>query len=62
MAFKEIDADDYFETLKALAHKKMSSLKPAHPLVNNRKVYHYLATKGFEADLIQEAIRKLQAD
>jgi SOS response regulatory protein OraA/RecX len=40
----------------------MSSLKPAHPLVNNRKVYHYLATKGFEADLIQEAIRKLQAD
>jgi regulatory protein len=57
MAFKEIDSDEYFETLKTLAHKKLNSLKDAHPLVNKRKVYHYLATKGFEAELIQEAIQ-----
>ena len=58
-ALKEIDPDDYWETLLVLAEKKKNSiLKAEHIAVVKKKVTTYLVGKGFEMDLIGEALRE----
>jgi len=56
-AMKEIDESDYYETLKALAVKKNENTKAKHPLERKQKIYHFLATKGYEADLISDILK-----
>lgn len=56
-ALSTIDGDVYFETLCALANSKNEALvKEADSWKRKAKVVRYLAAKGFEQDLIFEAI------
>ncbi len=58
-ALKEIDSDDYWETLTLLAEKKRSSiLKAGHIAIIKKKVTEYLIGKGFEMDLIGEVLKE----
>lgn len=55
-AIKEIEADDYLETLKEVIEKKMATFKSLQLGIAKKKVYHYAATKGFESDLIWDCL------
>jgi regulatory protein len=58
-ALKEIDPNDYWETLVSLAEKKRNSaLKPESLAMVKKKVSSYLLAKGYEMDLIVEAMRE----
>jgi len=61
IAMKEIDPDDYFQTLQKLVEAKFQTSMLNNPLEIGRKTYQYLATKGYESDLIWDAIRLYQA-
>lgn len=51
-ALQEIEEYNYIQTLQKLVEEKMRGLKSKHPVEVRQKVYHYLATKGYEGDLI----------
>jgi len=53
---KEINSEEYWETLKGLAEKKWASLSEKDEFIRNQKVYRYLMSRGYESDLIQEAL------
>ncbi len=56
-ALKEIDASEYFAVALKLAAKKWQELtRERHPATRKAKVYRYLLQKGYEANIIQEAI------
>lgn len=59
---KEIDDDAYLRTLKHLVEKKQSETKDKNPLVKNAKVARYIASKGFEQDLIWDVIKEITTD
>ncbi|OYU95728.1 MAG: RecX family transcriptional regulator [Bacteroidetes bacterium B1(2017)] len=61
LALKEIEDNDYQATLLKLVQDKMATLKGKHPLEANRKIYHHVATKGYEGDLIMDAIKQVKA-
>ena len=56
---KEIDQEEYLATLEKLVEKKYASLKSEQYLVRKKKTFDYLLQKGFEPELINEAISKL---
>jgi regulatory protein len=62
-AMTEIDADEYYETLKKLAEKKWTELKleKMQPIKKN-KTFRYLAQKGYESSLIVEVLKELSND
>ena len=49
---QEIDPDAYLLTLKQLIEKKLKETKDKHPLLRKSKVARYIASRGFEQDLI----------
>ena len=53
---KEINPEEYYEVLQTLALQKKESLKSKY---DKAKVYQFLISKGFESDLVQEAIKEL---
>lgn len=54
---EEIDPDAYWETLKRLADRKMSEKKPSeNGWQAKARVQRYLASKGYESDLIFDAL------
>lgn len=53
---QEIDAEEYYETLKTLAIQKKEALSNKFDKV---KLYNYLISKGFESDLVQEVVREV---
>lgn len=55
-AMKEINEEEYLQTLRFLAEGKMKSLQGKHPLEKKQKTYHFLATKGYEGDQIMNVI------
>jgi regulatory protein len=55
-AMKEIETEDYLETLKDVIEKKMATFKSLQLGIAKKKVYHYAATKGFESDLIWDCL------
>lgn len=61
-AMKEIGEDDYGRILKKLAEKKWSALKGegVNLFVKMSKTTDYLLQKGFEPELIRQAIAKLK--
>ena len=59
MAMKEINEDDYLETLKKLATEKYGSLKEKNPLIKKNKTATFLMSKGYEPDLIWDCLRKI---
>jgi regulatory protein len=56
---KEIDAEDYWSVLNQLAEQKMASLKDKNVLVKKNKTSKYLASKGYEMDLIWDVLKIL---
>jgi regulatory protein len=54
---KEIDDEEYFKTLCQVAEKKWELSKETDPFKKKYKVQQYLMSRGFEMDLIGEAIK-----
>lgn len=59
LAFTEIEDKEYFQTLLDLAEKKHLLLKENNPFKKKKKLYNYLSSKGYESNLILEAIENL---
>jgi regulatory protein len=59
-ALNSIDGDEYWDTLLELAKKKAALLaaKPKNALLQ-RSLFQFLASRGFEADLVAEAVRQV---
>ncbi len=55
-ALKEIDQADYLQTLSKLAREKWTSLKNESPAGRSSKTIAFLLRKGYENNLIQEAL------
>ena len=61
-AMKEIDEDDYVAALKKLSEEKWNTLKSEkNKFIKMRKTRDFLLQKGFETDLVHEAIKALNA-
>lgn len=60
-AMKEINEDAYYETLKQLIEKKSKDIKGGKEHIRDLKIANYIASRGFENDLIWEAIKELKA-
>jgi len=59
LGLSEIDGDEYFATLEREAEKKWEKTKEQDAYKKKYLVTHYLMSKGFEQDLIQEALSAL---
>jgi regulatory protein len=61
-ALKELDAEDYEKTLHKLAKQKWSTIKGegVNLFVKMAKTTDYLMQKGFESELVQQAVNKLK--
>ena len=57
---KEIDPDTYWSVMISLAQKKKAELAPKKgDLWNHKsKVYNYLLSKGYESDLVGDAVKE----
>lgn len=57
----EIDSTDYWNTVIYLANKKIKEVSTKQDGIWEKKgkIYRYLASKGFESELINEAISEL---
>lgn len=57
---KSIDQEVYWDNLSDLATKKSSEIKPSeNPWKAKQKIMTYLASKGYEQDLIFEVVKTL---
>lgn len=54
----EIDPDDYFKTIIKHIEKKKPTIKADSAYILKGKLMQHLVAKGFEMDLIHEAIKK----
>ena len=62
-AMKAIDEDAYAASLQQLSEEKWKSLKSEkNKFVKMRKTRDFLLQRGYENDLVNEAIKALQAD
>ncbi|KAA5533133.1 RecX family transcriptional regulator [Taibaiella lutea] len=57
---KEIDAQEYWETLQQLTKKKMSEInsKEKNIWIRKQKLQRYLIQKGYESDLINDVMKE----
>lgn len=62
-ALKEIEEEDYLKTLQTLAQKKWASVKGegVNHYVKLSKTTDYLLQKGYEPELIRQAIARITA-
>lgn len=59
--FAEIDLEDYYTTLKYLAERKLAELnKEKDPWQKKAKVVRFLASRGFEQELIYDVLGEVQ--
>jgi regulatory protein len=58
---KEIDSVDYWNTLTSLSQKKANEIskKDENNWIKKGKIYRFLISKGYEPELINEAIYEL---
>jgi regulatory protein len=59
IGMKQLDADDYFTMLKKIAVKKNKLEKEKNKLKRKYKLISFLAGKGYESDLIGEALKEV---
>jgi regulatory protein len=52
----EVDGDEYYQNLCALLEKKNALEKESNPLKRRQKLMAYATQKGYEGDLIQDAL------
>lgn len=57
---KEIDPETYWENLLYVLEKKMRTEKESNPFARKQKLMYFMQSKGYESDLIQEAILTLE--
>jgi len=57
IGLREIDPEAYFNKLLSLAEKKNRIIKEKHPLKRRYKLSAYLISKGYENDLVNEAVK-----
>ena len=57
-ALKQIEEEDYLKVLNKLAKEKYASLKREQYLVRKKKTMNFLIGKGFEIELVKEAVEK----
>jgi regulatory protein len=57
-ALKQIDEEEYIETLKKITKEKYDSLKADQWMVRRKKTSDYLMGRGFESELINMVLRK----
>jgi regulatory protein len=58
-ALKQIDEEDYMKVINKLAREKYASLKSEQYLIRKKKTMDHLFRKGFEAELVNESIKKI---
>ncbi len=56
---KEIDLDTYWQNLVYLTEKKNRTEKENNPALRRHKLTQFLLGKGYENDLIQDAVREV---
>lgn len=59
-ALQEIDGDQYVETIKKVLEKKANSLTEKNLIRRKYKLLQYAAAKGFEQDLVIDALKELE--
>lgn len=58
-ALKEIDENDYLQSLEKLAKKKLPLIKESNKFKKSSKLANYLISKGYESDLVFKVVKKL---
>ena len=58
-ALKEINEDDYYTTLKAIAIKKEAFIKESNSFKKRNKLSTFLISKGYESGLVFEVVKTL---
>ncbi|NOQ92373.1 MAG: recombinase RecX [Flavobacteriaceae bacterium] len=61
-ALKEIDVEEYFNTLHQLTQKKWETIPEKNIYKKRKKVIDFLMRKGFESSLIYEEINQAMAN
>jgi regulatory protein len=59
-ALKEIDSEEYYDTVLNLAHKKLPLIKEVNTFKKHTKLTNYLVSKGYEFDIIFKIINELK--
>lgn len=57
----EIDSEEYYDALLTLTEKNWEKNKEKDPYKKRYQVYRYLLAKGYEENLISEALQTIQA-
>jgi regulatory protein len=58
-ALNSIDGDEYWQMLNTIIQKKQPLVKEKDPFKRRYKLYQYAMSRGFESDLIQEALGEM---
>ncbi|WP_340152735.1 regulatory protein RecX [uncultured Marivirga sp.] len=61
VGMKEIDVEEYQDTIFKLLEKKWKTIKDSNQYIKKQKVVRYLLQKGFESDLVWSEIDNLKA-
>ncbi len=59
IALKEIDEEDYLNTLDQLAHKRLEQIKETNVQKRKKKLADYLLYRGWESNLVYEKLKEL---
>lgn len=62
LGLSEIDPEEYYDVLLTQAEKKWEKTVDKDPFKKRYKVVSYLMAKGFEQDLVQEAVASVSSD
>ena len=58
-ALNSIDGDEYWQMLTRLIEKKSALIKEKDPFKKRYKLHQYALSRGYESDLVQEALKEL---
>lgn len=61
LGLSEIDPEEYYDVLLTETEKKWEKTKEPDEFKKKYKIIHYLMSKGFEQDLIQEALETVKS-
>jgi regulatory protein len=59
VALKEIDDQEYIQTLNKVAHKKVQLIKESNIYKKRNKLATFLISKGFETDLVYKVVKDI---
>ena len=60
IALKEIDENEYLNTLDELTRKRAKAVKETNPFKRKKKIADYLFYRGWESHLVYEKINELE--